>query len=29
MHGFLLRVIFDPNNLKSVINACIQGNDPK
>ena len=27
MHGFLLRVIFDPNNLESVINACIQGNE--
>ena len=26
MHGFMLRVIFDPNNLESVIDACIQGN---
>jgi RNA polymerase sigma-70 factor (ECF subfamily) len=26
MHGFLLRVIFDPNDLTSVIKACIEGN---
>ncbi|MCF0054504.1 RNA polymerase sigma factor [Dyadobacter sp. CY356] len=26
MHGFMLRVIFDPNNLESVIDACLQGN---
>ena len=26
MHGFILRVIFDPNNLQSVFDACIQGN---
>ena len=26
MHGFMLRVIFDPNNVDSVLDACIQGN---
>jgi RNA polymerase sigma-70 factor (ECF subfamily) len=26
MHGFLLRVIFDPHNFDSIIDACIQGN---
>jgi RNA polymerase sigma-70 factor (ECF subfamily) len=26
MHGFMLRVIFDPNNFESVLDACIQGN---
>lgn len=25
MHGFMFRVIFDPNNFGPVIDACIQG----